>query len=565
MKEVGSDLRPRLTWRDRLVDLYGAGEAASLAPRVEAMLGARRAPAMDEPLWDEHDVWLITYPDQFQRRGEPPLLTLRRFYLDHLAASCNGMHVLPFFPSSSDAGFSITDYSAVATELGTWEDVERLAASTRLMVDAVINHASVEGEWFSRWGKGDEEFAGFFRVADPAADLTAVVRAREHPILTPVTTSRGEEWIWTTFSVDQADLDYRNPEVLLRILEVILRYVDRGARMIRLDAVGFLWKEEGSPSIHLPQTHRTLQFLRACLDQAHPGTLRLTETNVPHRENMSYLGSIVPEAHAVYQFPLPPLTLHAFTTGDASKLAEFLDRLDDTAPQTTVVNFLGSHDGVGLRPAEDILSPAEVDRLVRLAEDSGGRVSMRADADGDTTPYELNATWFDLIRGPTDGDDALQRHLSSHAIIFAIGGIPAIYVHSFFATPNDGAAAEGPGGARTINRPKETDTDHLETELENSSAMARMALEGMAELASLRRSSPAFHPDAAQSISTPVPSVLAVRRRADDGSTATVLVNVARDPVELPWSSRARVVGRRVKATDETIWLGPWGYAFAMS
>ncbi len=167
MKEVGSDLRPRLTWRDRLVDLYGAGEAASLAPRVEAMLGARRAPAMDEPLWDEHDVWLITYPDQFQRRGEPPLLTLRRFYLDHLAASCNGMHVLPFFPSSSDAGFSITDYSAVATELGTWEDVERLAASTRLMVDAVINHASVEGEWFSRWGKGDEEFAGFFRVADP--------------------------------------------------------------------------------------------------------------------------------------------------------------------------------------------------------------------------------------------------------------------------------------------------------------------------------------------------------------------------------------------------------------
>jgi sucrose phosphorylase len=565
MKAAGSDIRLRLSWRDRLVDLYGAGDAASVAPRVEAMLLDHGASQVDEPLWDEHDVWLITYPDQFQRRGEPPLVTLRRFYLDHLAASCNGMHVLPFFPSSSDAGFSITDYSAVATELGTWEDVERLAASTRLMADAVINHASVEGEWFKRWSEGDEEFAGFFRVADPAADLSGVVRAREHPLLTPVTTSRGEEWIWTTFSSDQADLDYRNPEVLLRVLEVILGYVDRGARMIRFDAVGFLWKEEESPSIHLPQTHRIVQFLRACLDQAHPSTLLLTETNVPHRENMSYLGSTVPEAHAVYQFPLPPLTLHAFTTGDVTELAAFLDGLGDRPPQTAVVNFLGSHDGVGLRPAEDLLSPADVDRLVRLAEDSGGRVSMRVNADGDTTPYELNATWYDLIRGPTDGDDALQRHLASHAIIFAIGGIPAIYVHSFLATPNDGPAAEGPGGARAINRAMETDTDRLETELEDSSAVASMALDGMAELASLRRSSPAFHPDAAQSISTPVPSVLAVHRRADDGSTATVLVNVAADPVELPWSSRAPVVGRRVKATDDTIWLGPWGYAFAVS
>jgi len=558
-------MQPRLTWQNRLVDLYGAGEAASLTPRVEAMLRDPGAAATDEPLWDEHDVWLITYPDQFQRRGEPPLVTLRRFYLDHLAASCKGMHVLPFFPSSSDAGFSITDYSAVASELGTWEDIERLAASTRLMVDAVINHASVEGEWFRRWGKGDEQFAGFFRVADPGADLTDVVRAREHPLLTPVTTSRGEEWIWTTFSADQADLDYRNPEVLLRVLEVILGYVERGARMIRLDAVGFLWKEEGSLSIHLPQTHRIVQFLRACLDQAHPDTLLLTETNVPHRENMSYLGSIFPEAHAVYQFPLPPLTLHAFTTGDASKLAAFLGRLGDAPPLTTVVNFLGSHDGVGLRPAEDILSPADVDRLVRLAEDSGGRVSMRANAEGDTAPYELNATWFDLIRGPTEGDDALQRHLASHAVILALAGIPAIYVHSFFATPNDGAAAEGPGGARAINRPKETDTDRLETELEDSSGMARMALDGMAELISLRRSSPAFHPDAAQSISTPVPAVLAVHRRADDGSTATVLVNVSGDSVELPRSSVVRVVGRRVQATDETIRLDPWGYAFTMS
>lgn len=565
MKKAGSDIRPRLSWGDRLVDLYGAGEAASAAPRVEAMLLAHRAAPLDDPLWDEHDVWLITYPDQFQRRGEPPLVTLHRFYLDHLTASCNGMHVLPFFPSSSDAGFSITDYSAVAAELGTWEDVERLAASTRLMVDAVINHASVEGEWFKRWVEGDEEFAGFFRVADTAADLAGVVRAREHPLLTPVTTSRGEEWIWTTFSGDQADLDYRNPEVLLRILEVIIGYAKRGARMIRLDAVGFLWKEEGSPSIHLPQTHRIVQFLRACLDQAHPGTLLLTETNVPHRENLSYLGNIVPEAHAVYQFPLPPLTLDAFTTGDATKLAEFLSRFDDMPPRSTVVNFLGSHDGVGLRPAEDILSAADVDRLVRLAEDSGGRVSMRVDADGVTTPYELNATWFDLIRGPTDGDDALQRHLASHAIIFAIGGIPAIYVHSFFATPNDRAAADGPGGSRAINRAKEPDTDRLETELADSSALASMALDGMAELASLRRSSPAFHPDAAQSISAPVPSVLAIHRRADDGSTATVLVNVAGHPVELPWSSRARVVGRRVKATDDTIWMGPWGYAFAVS
>ena len=518
--------------------------------------GAARA------LWDEGDVWLIAYPDHFQRAGEPPLETLRRFHLDHLAGSFNGVHVLPFFPSSSDAGFSVTDYLAVAPDLGTWDDVRKLGTGTRLMVDAVVNHASAEGEWFDGWRRGVAEYEGFFRVADPASDLTAVVRAREHPLLTPFSTADGEQYVWTTFSADQADLDYRNPEVLLRMLDVLLTYVERGAQAIRLDAVGFLWKEEGTSSIHLPQTHRLVQFFRSCLDEAFPGTLLVTETNVPHRENVSYFGTGSSEAHVVYQFPLPPLTLHAFTTGDAGPLAGFLDDLGAMAPGTAFLNFLGSHDGVGLRPAEGLLSSQDIDRMVLVSELSGGMVSSRAGPGGETVPYELNATWFDLVAGENNGDDALQRHLASHAIMLAIKGIPAIYAGSLLAIASDPAAAARSAVARDINRRRELDTDRLERELAEPSSAPAQALNGMKQIIALRRTQSAFHPDSAQSVSSPVPGVVAIDRHAADGTSAAVFVNVADGPADLPAPQGSRIEGRRIEDSDGRLRLGPWGYAW---
>jgi glycosidase len=551
-------------WLPLLTEIYGTGLAGEVGDRVAAMLDAHdgeRNSTRSGP-WDERDAWLITYPDQFRRDGEAPLGTLARFFAERLDDAFNGIHVLPFFPSTSDEGFSITDYQSVDERLGTWSDIEVLGGATRLMVDAVLNHCSVGSTWFEQWQAGDG-YDSFFRTSDSDSDLSAAVRAREHPLLTEFATPNGPKWVWTTFSADQVDLDYRNPEVLLSALEVVLTYARHGAGMIRLDAVGFLWKEEGTPSIHLAQTHHIVQFLRACLDAAYPEVLLLTETNVPHAENVAYLGDgTVREAHAVYQFPLPPLTLHAVSTGDASTLKRWITDVGAPPPGTSFLNFLGSHDGVGLRPLEGIVDRADIEQLVAATESGGGSVNSRIEPDGTTRPYELNATWYDLIRGDTAGERALDRHLASHAIMLALQGIPAVYVQSLFAGRNDHDAVARTGAARSINRHRYDDVDDLETQLADPATTTARSVAGLKQMLTWRRSSSAFHPDADQSVLPTPEEVLGIQRSHVDGSVARVFVNVSDSQVILHGSGNTTTRGWRFAAEGDVLRLGPYGIAW---
>lgn len=537
---------------------------APLRDRVARLL-ADHPPTSPKPRprWDETDAWLITYPDQFRRPGESPLRTLRDFYLDRLQSSMNGIHILPFSPSTSDEGFSIVDYLQVDPTHGTWDDIAAIARDARLMVDLVLNHCSVQSEWFRRWQAGDREYAGFFRTANPDADLSTVIRPRESPLLMPVDTTDGTRWVWTTFSADQVDLDYQNPEVLLRMLGVLLTYARKGASVIRLDAIGFLWKEEATPSIHLPQTHRIVQFLRACLDLAYPDVLLVSETNVPHRENISYLGNGTErEADIVYQFTLPPLVLHAFASGSAEALGAWASRTDEAPPGTTFLNFLASHDGVGLRPLEGIVDDASIAQLVELATSRGGLASMRSVTGGSPTPYELNATWYDLCRGETSGDDALAKHVASHAIIFALRGIPALYVHSLFATRNDRDAVTVTGDARAINRTRFADIAALQATLDDSTTRAARSLGALTEMLEWRRRSQAFSPEAAQLILDTPREVCGIERLSPGGSAARVYVNVSSRPVTVSAPASAGARGWRSSVEGDTIRLGPWGVAW---
>ena len=551
-------------WLSLLSEIYGTALTDDVGDRVAAMLDAHAGEhnSTRSELWDERDTWLITYPDQFRRDGQAPLGTLARFFAHHLDDAFNGIHVLPFFPSTSDEGFSITDYQSVDEHLGTWSDVEVLGSATRLMVDAVLNHCSVGSAWFEQWQSGDG-YDSFFRTSDRDSDLSAAVRAREHPLLTEFATHDGPKWVWTTFSADQVDLDYRNPEVLLSALDVVLTYARHGARMIRLDAVGFLWKEEGTSSIHLAQTHRIVQFLRACLDVAYPDVLLLTETNVPHAENVAYLGDgTVREAHAVYQFPLPPLTLHALATGDASTLKRWITDVGAPPPGTSFLNFLGSHDGVGLRPLEGIVDRADIEHLVAATESGGGSVNSRIEPDGTTRPYELNATWYDLIRGETAGERALDRHLASHAIMFALQGIPAVYVQSLFAGHNDHDAVARTGAARSINRHRYDDVADLETQLADPTTATARSVAGLKQMLTWRRSSSAFHPDADQSVLPTPKEVLGIERAHVDGSVARVFVNVSDSDVTVHESAGDTAHGWRFAAEGDALRLGPYGIAW---
>ena len=451
-----------------------------------------------------------------------------------MAEHVDGVHILPFAPWSSDGGFSVIDYETVDPRYGTWADVEAICSQRTVMFDAVINHLSAESPWFHWFLAGDPNYCEFFRTSDPSIDVSSVVRPRTHPLLTPFTTSSGDViHVWTTFSPDQVDLDYSNPEVLLRVMTVLVDYCNRGAGAIRLDAVGFLWKDEATPSIHLPQTHQIIQLIRSCIDELGLGTLLISETNVPHEENISYLGADTAEVHAVYQFPLAPLAAHAALSGDTSVLERWAAGINDIiGPKRSFLNFLACHDGIGVRPAEGLLDADQLGLLISACVGVGGRAGERVLSDGTTAPYELNTTWFDLMAADADEDTAIQRHLGTHAVMLCLPGVAALYAHSLFGTGNDLGAVAQTGHNRDINRSEYTDRAALVSSIKTPGTRSQRVFDGLAALVARRRGSAAFHPEASLSVLESPPGIFAVDR-ANREARARVIVNLGRAAAEV--------------------------------
>jgi sucrose phosphorylase len=494
---------------EHLAALYGESAATQIQPLVQALMAKHTATAAAQaqprrrswPL-TERDILLITYPDQVQEPGARPLQTLTEFCERHARDVVSGIHLLPFYPWSSDDGFAVKDYFATDPAFGSWEDVRRLGRSFDLMIDAVFNHLSVEGEWFERFLRDEPEFHDFFVTIEGDPDLSQVVRPRALPLLTEFQTARGPRRVWTTFSADQADLNFKNPRVLLAVLEALLFYARQGARFIRLDAIAFLWKEIGTTCLHLPQTHPVIQLMRAMLDEAAPQVLLITETNVPHAANVSYFGNGMNEAQLVYNFALPPLVLHSFATGNAAQLTRWAQSLALPSARVTFFNFLASHDGIGLNPARGILNDAEIDALVRRTLKHGGLISYKDMPDGSRLPYEMNINYLDALSNPAEREPAAlaaRKFLTAHAILLSLQGVPGIYFHSMFGSRGDRAGAEAGGIPRQINREK-LDRFRLEEQLHQAPALRPCVWCGFKELLRIRRAHCAFHPQAAQRV-----------------------------------------------------------------
>ena len=543
---------PRARMRQRLRYLYGDERGDAAHRELLHLLDAfPKRPRTRQPgeTFAEQDAILITYGDTFlpgdgaglplsrgRERGSggegSPLAALRAFAERHLSGLVSTIHILPFFPYSSDYGFSIKDYEQVNPELGDWPDVEALGQTFPLMFDFVANHCSAEGPWFQAFLRSEPPFDGYFIVADPAADLSGVTRPRTTPLLTPVETANGQVSVWTTFSADQVDLNYANPAVLLRMVEVMLGYARRGARLIRLDAIGYLWKEPGTSCIHLPQTHEIVKLFRDVLDDVAPDVAIVTETNVPHADNISYFGNGHDEAQMVYQFPLAPLVLHALATGDASKLSGWASTLETPSNTTTFFNFEASHDGIGVIPAREILTDAEVQALADRVIAHGGQVSYKTNPDGSESPYELNGTLFDILSDPNDTaepfETKLARFLCSQAIMLALAGVPGIYVHSLFGSHHDRAGYERSGWKRDLNHERLSLAD-IEARLADPSSDAARVCAGYRRLLEVRRSLPAFHPASPQTVLDFGGPMFSIRRGPRDGQTIVALHNVTSD------------------------------------
>ncbi|MEM7348922.1 MAG: sugar phosphorylase, partial [Chloroflexota bacterium] len=516
--------------------IYGGAEAPVIFEPLKARLAefkAQHPPAAPQRLGQrvtEADAVLITYGDQIQEPNKSPLQSLGETFSESLAEAISTIHILPFYPYSSDDGFSVIDYKAVDPALGSWDDVNRLGQTFRLMFDAVINHISAKSVWFQGFLHSETPYSDYFLTEDPETDLSQVTRPRALPLLTPVETPDGTKHVWTTFSTDQIDLNYQNPQVLLEIIDVLLRYVSQGAEFIRLDAIAFMWKDVGTTCIHLPETHRIIQLFRAVLDVVAPNVILITETNVPHEENISYFGDGQNEAQMVYQFPLAPLILHTFHTGDATILKQWAAGLGNLPETATYFNFIASHDGLGIRPAEGILTSDQIQTLVDKTLAHGGHVSYKNNPDGSQSPYELNITLFDALSNPNaDEDESLQidRFMASQAIMLALAGVPGIYIHSIFGSANDHVGMRETGRARTINRQKWLRAE-VEAVLANENSRANKVFHRYLRLLKLRKNHPAFHPNGKQQvIDSSAPFFILHRISPDESKQVLCIHNIS--------------------------------------
>ncbi|QEG42440.1 alpha-amylase family glycosyl hydrolase [Roseimaritima ulvae] len=474
----------------RIVDLFAADQTATTAPPTP------RSPT--PPLWSQSDCLLLTYGDSVREQDQPPLQTLHAFCEDYVGDAVSAVHILPFFPYSSDDGFAVEDYTQVDPQLGNWSDIQQLGQSYDLMFDLVINHVSSQHRWFKNFQQGREPGATYFHTVNPNADVSTVVRPRTSALLRPTETPTGLQHVWCTFSHDQVDLNFANPDVLLEIIDVIRGYLANGAKILRLDAIGYLWKQLGTSCIHLRETHEAVKLLRTLLDAVAPGTLLITETNVPNNENLTYFGNRN-EAHIIYNFSLAPLILHALLSGTATYLQRWMRSMPPAPVGCTYLNFTASHDGIGMRPAEGLLSDEEQSQVVSAVKSFGGLISSRGTADGGERVYELNISFFDALKGTLAGVDAhqVERFLCSQTIALGIEGIPAIYIHSLLATPNDLAGVKETGRNRSINRHR-WQYDALKSQLDDPQSTTSIVHAELTRRMRIRAAQPAFHPAATQ-------------------------------------------------------------------
>ena len=522
--------------KESLFAIYNEHDAKKAYSSILLMIEIYKQKIESKPyVLTQKDVILITYGDQIFHEGETALATLNRFLNEYVQDCINTVHILPFYPYSSDDGFSIVNYKGVCPLKGSWKDIAELAKNHRLMFDGVINHVSHLSRWFNHYLENDPEFAEFFIDLDPLTDLSNVVRPRTSPLLTEFTDIEGKiRHIWTTFSNDQVDLNYANYKVLLKVLDVLLFYVEHGASLLRLDAIAFIWKEIGSSCVHLPQTHELIQLMRQVIHEVAPEVFIITETNVPHDENISYFGEGDDEAQMVYNFALPPLLAFSVLKGDTTKLTAWAKTLTLPSDKVCFFNFTASHDGVGVRAVNDILDDEELNFLVKSCENHGGLVSYRAVGDEEKSPYELNCSYIDILTDPKESIALrIKRMLLSQAVVLSMPGVPGIYFHSLVGSESYHEAVRKTRRNRAINREK-LNFDNIKEQLEEDGSLRKLLFKKYKQLISIRINEAAFNPFSKFEFLDFGKDIFAIRQYAEDEDESILaLHNFANHEVEV--------------------------------
>ncbi len=537
--EVPAEERQRMHYY--LTFLYGTEKANKWLPELERVLKVHYAHKPQALIdseknnevsdrFTEQDFILISYADAFAGDYGSTLEKLHQVVNKHSRGGINTIHLLPFFPYTSDRGFAVVDYDTVDPKMGNWDSIRSLARDYDLMFDVVMNHCSSRAEVFREYIRGNPIYRDFFIAYDSPDELSAdqrskIFRPRTSDILTRFETISGPKYIWTTFSEDQIDFNFRYPGVLMQVLDGILMYVRRGANIIRLDAVTYLWSEPGTECIHLPQTHTIIKLLREMLDLVAPGVAIVTETNVPHKENISYFGNGHDQAHMVYNFALPPLVLHTMYTGDATEISHWAAGLEMPSDSVTFFNILDTHDGIGLLGARGILSDLQIDNIIERAVANGALISTKSGPEGEE-PYEVNSTWWSAINPANSEDDMVtqvRRYIASRSIQLVMKGVPSLYTHGVLGLSNDHALVEETGVKRDINRTV-ISTELFEEDLGRPGSKRALVLKGISLFTGIRTRYRAFHPQGELQVLMLCPQIFAVYRTSPAGDQHVLAV-----------------------------------------
>jgi ABC-type sugar transport system ATPase subunit/glycosidase len=541
-----------------LKELYPGNYLETYQGINELIRKYRQEEAIGQTSLTEKDNILITYGDTLLKDSEKPLRTFKKFAEKYLKDKITTVHFLPIYPYTSDDGFSVVDYRKVREELGDWDDVTSIKEDGfSLMLDAVINHVSKSSKYMQGYLNGEKEYEDFFIEADPAADYSAVTRPRALPLLHEFQHRDGSKHLWTTFSEDQVDLNFKNPRVLLEMMDVLLFYAARGARFLRLDAVGLLWKEVGTKCMHLDQTHKIIKIIRKVLDSCFDVKL-ITETNVPHEDNIAYFGNGHDEASMVYQFPLPPLVMYSLLSQNTSHLTAWAKTLEKKTETNTFLNFLSSHDGIGVRPVEKILNQKEMQVLLDHTQKQGGKISYRNMPDGSIAPYELNINYLDAVTQPDDDADLKTRKfLAAHSVLLSLAGVPGIYIHSLLGSRSDIKGMEASNINRRINREK-LNVVEVAAELNDADSLRSKVFNGFLSLLEKRAEHSAFNPFSLQEVLDYGSKVFALRRKSAD-EEIIYAVNLSDEDIEIPVKGGIDLINDQ-KITTTTYTLKPYQF-----
>ena len=445
----------------------------------------------------EKTTMVICYGDSIYSKNKKHLKTFQAFFNKKLNKFIDTIHFLPFYPSSSDSGFAVKDHYKIDSKFGNWLNIKNFSSKAHIMADMVINHASARGLWFKNFLKEKKPGKDYFLLVNSKFNTSKVVRPRDHKLLKEINIFKKKEYLWRTFSDDQIDLNFKNPKVLLRFIKIMLHLINNGVTIFRLDAIAYLWKKSGTKCINLKQTHEIVKVLRIISDSLSIKSIIVTETNLPEKENLSYFGNN-DESNWIYNFTLPPLLIYSLLFENGTYLNAWSKRLPQTKKGNSYLNFIASHDGIGMRPLEGIINNQSIKKLLLRLKKNGSKFSYRKVNNNKKKVYESNITVFDALKVSDKDKKGLynfQRYIAAHAIMFSFEGVPAIYFNSLFGKSNDEARYVITGNNRDVNRFKWNELNILK-KIKSNSSKEYYIFETLKYLLKIRKNQKAFHPNA---------------------------------------------------------------------